>query len=140
MSIFLCYAFYKNIIVVFSEIYFVFFNGFSGQIFFSDWFTNFYNTFWSSWPMIINYILDRDVERKVSLKHPILYKAGLVDQYLNMKVFWTWVAFAFFHGVIIFWIPMLVNLFLINSVNIIHTNQTESNRIIGLLLQSHSQF
>ena len=36
ISLFICYYFYKNIILVFTELYFVFFNGFSGQVFFPD--------------------------------------------------------------------------------------------------------
>lgn len=105
----MCYAFYKNVIVVFAEIYFILFNGFSGQIYFSDWFTNFYNTFWSSWPMIINFTLDRDVDRELSIKYPILYKAGHANSYMNQKIFFQWILFAIFHGAVIFWIPMLVN-------------------------------
>jgi phospholipid-transporting ATPase len=112
LSLYTCYAFYKNVIVVFTEIYFIIFNGFSGQIYFSDWFTNFYNTFWSSWPMVINFTLDRDVEREISLKYPSLYKAGHCNKYMNPKIFWTWTAFAMFHGAILFWIPMLNNHFM----------------------------
>ena len=33
----ICYYFYKNIVLVFTEIYFSLENGFSGQIFFADW-------------------------------------------------------------------------------------------------------
>ena len=40
---FICYYFYKNIVLVFTEFYFVFFNGFSGQIFFADILPLFYN-------------------------------------------------------------------------------------------------
>jgi magnesium-transporting ATPase (P-type) len=108
----MCYAFYKNVIVVFAEIYFILFNGFSGQIYFSDWFTNFYNTFWSSWPMIINFTLDRDVERDISIKYPILYKAGHANKYMNSKIFFGWILYAIFQGAVIFWIPMLVHKFI----------------------------
>jgi hypothetical protein len=59
--------------------------------------------------MIINFTLDRDVERDISIKYPNLYKAGHVNRYLNPKVFLTWILFAAFHGAVIFWVPMLVN-------------------------------
>lgn len=36
ISWFICYYFYKNIVVVFTELWFAFFNGFSAQIFFLD--------------------------------------------------------------------------------------------------------
>ncbi len=105
-----CYAFYKNIIVVFSEIYFIALNGFSGQIFFSDWFTNFYNLLWSSWPLMINYAQDRDLDRDVAIKYPVLYTAGHRNYYMNKKTFWSWIFFALYHGAMIFWVPMLVSL------------------------------
>jgi phospholipid-transporting ATPase len=112
LSCYTCYAFYKNIIVIFTEIYFIIFNGFSGQIYFSDWFTNFYNTFWSSWPMIINYCMDRDIHRNLVMKYPFIYKAGPKSKYMNKKIFLTWILYAILHGAIIFWVPMLVNIIL----------------------------
>ena len=96
---------------MFTEIYFIFFNGFSGQIFFPDWFTNLYNTFWSCWPVVINFSQDRDVTKELSLKYPVLYKAGHNNSYFNMKVFWTSIANAVIHGMFLFWLPMLVNNF-----------------------------
>lgn len=43
-----CYYFYKNIVLVFTEIYFAFYNGFSGQIYFADWLPMLYNSLWTS--------------------------------------------------------------------------------------------
>ena len=108
LSFYTCYAFYKNIIVVFTEIYFIIFNGYSGQIYFSDWFTNFYNTFWSSWPMLINFSQDKDLNRDIIFKYPKLYTDGHKNTYMNNKIFWTWILFAMIHGFIIFWVPMVV--------------------------------
>ena len=45
----ICYYFYKNIILVFTEIYFALFNGFSGQVFFLDWLPMLYNALFTSW-------------------------------------------------------------------------------------------
>lgn len=109
ISHYTCYAFYKNIILVFTEIYFIIFNGFSGQIFFSDWLTNFYNIFWSSWPMVINYSMDKDIDRNLTLKYPFIYKAGPKSEYMNKKIFWSWIICAMLHGAVIFWIPMIVS-------------------------------
>lgn len=138
---FTCYAFYKNIIVVFTEIYFILFNGFSGQIFFSDWFTNFYNTFWSSWPCLINFALDRDLDRDIAIKYPFLYTAGHSGRFMNKKIFWTWIAFALFHGAILFWIPVLVyELLIFHRVIICQLKPMAKLRIIGGLLRFLSLF
>jgi magnesium-transporting ATPase (P-type) len=56
---FICYYFYKNVILVFCELYFAFFNGFSGQIFFADWLPMLYNVLWTSWPCIFAFVFER---------------------------------------------------------------------------------
>ena len=59
VSLFICYYFYKNCTMVFTEIFFAFFNGFSGQIFFLDWLPMLFNAVWTSWPCIVNSLLDQ---------------------------------------------------------------------------------
>lgn len=57
-----------------------------------------YNAFWTSWPCIFTYILERDVGYNISMNNPILYKAGPKKYYFNFKVFWRWMFMALFHG------------------------------------------
>ncbi len=59
VSNFILYYFYKNVILVFTEVYFAFFNGFSGQVFFADWLPMLYNVLWTSWPPLISFALDK---------------------------------------------------------------------------------
>lgn len=59
VGMFICYYFYKNVILVFCELYFAFFNGYSGQIYFADWLPMLYNVFWTSWPCIFTFIFER---------------------------------------------------------------------------------
>lgn len=54
----ICYYFYKNVILVFTELYFAFVNGFSGQIFFLDWLSTLYNAFFTSWQCLFSYLLE----------------------------------------------------------------------------------
>lgn len=61
ISNFICYYFYKNIILVFAEIYFVSFSGFSGQPFFPDFLPILYNSVWTSWPCIFAYSIESDI-------------------------------------------------------------------------------
>lgn len=49
----ICYYFYKNVVLVFTEIYFATHNGFSGQIFFADWLPMLYNAIFTSWPCLL---------------------------------------------------------------------------------------
>ena len=112
ISLLICYYFYKNIVLVFTEFYFVFFNGFSGQIFFADILPLFYNSFWTSWPCIFCYSLDRDVDDEISLNYTVLYKAGQINYYFNLKKFWVWIIMALIHGAINFSSNMFVKYFL----------------------------
>jgi phospholipid-transporting ATPase len=50
VSYMICYYFYKNMLLALCEIYFHFFNGFSGQIYFIDWLPLLYNSFFTSFP------------------------------------------------------------------------------------------
>ena len=104
VSWFICYYFYKNIVVVFTEIWFAFFNGFSGQIYFVDWLPQLYNSLWTSWPCILTFIYERDLSPESSLKYPIAYGAGQHRKYFTFKAFWKWVSLGIFHGVLCFWV------------------------------------
>ena len=55
VSFLVCFYFYKNILLAFTEIYFAMQNGFSGQIFFGDMLTTMYNAVWSSWGCLFAY-------------------------------------------------------------------------------------
>ena len=74
VSYFICFYFYKNIVLVLTEIYFAFVNNFSGQIFFADWLPLLYNSLWSSWPAIFVFAFDR-----VSLCSNIFYRTWSIS-------------------------------------------------------------
>lgn len=104
----ICYYFYKNVVLVFTEIYFAFFNGFSGQIFFADWLPMLYNVFWTSWLCLFALMFERDVDDEKSIEYPVLYRAGQIGYYFNFKNFWKWIFFAALHGALTFFIVEMV--------------------------------
>jgi phospholipid-transporting ATPase len=101
-----CYYFYKNIVLALCEIYFHLFNGFSGQIFFLDWLPLLYNSFFTSFPCLFTYCFEQDANIENSYLYPELYKAGRKHVYFNMKVFWKWIIFSIWHGLVSFFLPM----------------------------------
>lgn len=107
ISYFICYYFYKNIILVFCELYFAFENGYSGQTFFADWMPMLYNALWTSWPCVFTFIFDRDVDREMNLSNPIFFEAGHKRKYFNFTVFWVYVSKAVFHGCLCYFLPMM---------------------------------
>ena len=108
ISSFICYYFYKNIVLVFTEIYFAIYSGFSGQIFFADMLPLCYNSFYTSWPCIFSYSIERDVDHEISMNYPILYNAGQKKIYFNLKIFWVWILLSIFHGAITYFSTIYV--------------------------------
>lgn len=94
------YYFYKNIVLVFTEIYFAFYNGYSGQIYFADWLPMLYNALWTSLTCLFAYALEKDVNYEETKKNPQLYSSGQRREYFSFFIFWKWVALAAFHGII----------------------------------------
>ena len=107
VSVFICYYFYKNIVAVFTELWFAWFNGFSGQIYFADWLPQLYNALWTSWPCMGTFIFERDLDGENSLKYPVLYRAGQLGLYFTYGQFWKWVLLGIWHGLVCYWVPAL---------------------------------
>ena len=102
-----CYYFYKNIVLAFAEVYFAFFNGFSGQILFMDWLPTLYNSLFTSYACIFTFSLEQDASKENSYKYPVLYCAGQKHKYFNLRVFWKWIIFSFWHAICSFFGPMI---------------------------------
>ena len=107
ISVFICYYFYKNIVAVFTELWFAWFNGFSGQIYFADWLPQLFNALWTSWPCMGTFIFERDLDSEYSLKHPVAYRAGQRGLYFTYGQFWKWVVLGIWHGLVCYWVPVL---------------------------------
>ena len=104
---FICYYFYKNILMVVTEIFFALYNGFSGQIFFADYLGTMFNAFFTSWPCFFTFSLERDHDLKICKKFPVLYKAGQLNYYFNLKEFWKYIIYAIVHSLFAFYIPTM---------------------------------
>ena len=83
ISKFICYYFYKNIILVLINVFFSINNGFSGQIFFADALTGMYNAIFTSWPCVFTFSLEKDFELEIVKSFPILYAKKLLFQHKN---------------------------------------------------------
>ncbi|XP_078530991.1 phospholipid-transporting ATPase IC isoform X2 [Lissotriton helveticus] len=105
MCKFLRYFFYKNFAFTLVHFWYSFFNGFSAQPVYEDWFIALYNVLYSSLPVLLVGLLDQDVSDKLSLLFPRLYIPGQKDLLFNYKKFFV----SLFHGIvsslIIFFIP-----------------------------------
>lgn len=66
----ICYYFYKNVVLVFTELHFAYWNGFSGQIFFVDWLPTLYNVLFTSWLCLFAMMFERDVTPETASANP----------------------------------------------------------------------
>lgn len=111
------YFFYKNVVFTVPQIYFAYISDFSGQTVFDDWYISFYNMFFTSLPIIMRSIFEKDVdyrshknEKKDFLEEltPELYyigRRGLTFTYFN---YFIWMIYAMFHSLWIFLITYFV--------------------------------
>ncbi|XP_067279795.1 phospholipid-transporting ATPase IC [Pseudorasbora parva] len=105
MCKFLRYFFYKNFAFTLVHFWFSFFNGFSAQTAYEDWFITLYNVCYSSLPVLLVGLLDQDVNDKLSLKFPKLYLPGQLGSLFNYKNFFISLFHGIFTSLIIFFIP-----------------------------------
>jgi hypothetical protein len=82
----ICYYFYKNIILVFTEFYFAFFNGFSGQIYFADWLPMLYNAVWTSWHCLFAYLFEQVIIQVFNFSFRISVPSFLISTPLFTKL------------------------------------------------------
>lgn len=105
MCKFLKYFFYKNFAFTLVHFWYSFFNGFSAQTAYENWFITLYNVLYSSLPVLVVGVLDQDVTDKLSLRFPKLYIPGQKGSYFNFTKFFL----SLFHGIIvsmiIFFVP-----------------------------------
>ncbi|KAL8161555.1 hypothetical protein V2J09_013044 [Rumex salicifolius] len=116
------YFFYKNLTFTLTQFWFTFQAGFSGQRYYDDWFQAFYNVFFTSLPVIVLGLFDKDVSASLSKKYPQLYMDGLRNMYFKWRVVLMWAFFAVYQSLIFFY-------FVTTSGN---SPQTSSGRMLGL--------
>ncbi|XP_063815685.1 phospholipid-transporting ATPase IC-like [Pseudophryne corroboree] len=105
MCKFLGFFFYKNFAFTLVHFWYSFFNGFSAQTVYEDWFIALYNVLYTSLPVLLVGLMDQDVSDKLSLRFPRLYIPGQKDLLFNYKKFFL----SLFHGIVtslvVFFIP-----------------------------------
>ncbi|KAF6730988.1 Phospholipid-transporting ATPase IC [Oryzias melastigma] len=105
MCKFLRFFFFKNFSFTLVHFWYSFFNGYSSQTAYEDWFITLYNLAYSSLPVLLVGLLDQDVNDRLSLKFPKLYIPGQQGTLFNYKNFFISLFHGIFVSLIIFFIP-----------------------------------
>ncbi|XP_074274505.1 phospholipid-transporting ATPase 3-like [Silene latifolia] len=116
------YFFYKNLTFTLTQFWFTLQAGFSGQRYYDDWFQAFYNVFFTSLPVLMLGLFDKDVSASLSKKYPQLYMEGLKNAYFQWRVVAVWAFFSVYQSLILFY-------FVTNSGS---RPQTSSGKMFGL--------
>uniref|UniRef100_A0A8C9AJF2 Phospholipid-transporting ATPase n=1 Tax=Prolemur simus TaxID=1328070 RepID=A0A8C9AJF2_PROSS len=106
MCKFLRYFFYKNFAFTLVHFWYSFFNGYSAQTAYEDWFITLYNVLYSSLPVLLVGLLDQDVSDKLSLRFPRLYVVGQRDLLFNYRRFFVSLLHGVLTSMILFFIPL----------------------------------
>ncbi|XP_016789281.1 phospholipid-transporting ATPase IC isoform X3 [Pan troglodytes] len=106
MCKFLRYFFYKNFAFTLVHFWYSFFNGYSAQTAYEDWFITLYNVLYTSLPVLLMGLLDQDVSDKLSLRFPGLYIVGQRDLLFNYKRFFVSLLHGVLTSMILFFIPL----------------------------------
>ena len=105
------YCFYKNITLFLTQFWYTLFNLFTGQSLYDSWALSMYNMAFTSVPVIVFAVLDKDVkmERVLSKEmFPELYHDGMKNMIFNTISFWMSTSNAIFHSLLGFFIPLYV--------------------------------
>ncbi|RLN50394.1 hypothetical protein BBJ29_000922 [Phytophthora kernoviae] len=102
MSILAGYMFYKNIVMVLAQYFFMFCTGSSGEKFYGELAFQLYNICYTSLPIIVLGVLDYDVPFEVSKYFPELYLVGPRMELFNNYTFFKWICSAVYESAVIF--------------------------------------
>jgi len=106
MSNLICYMFYKNVFMSIAQFWFNFNCGFSGQKYYEEGLIQLYNLAFTSFPILLLAVYDRDVCYENVINHPQLYLDTIKNVYFRPSLFWSWMLTGIFESVIASVVPL----------------------------------
>lgn len=97
--------FFKNILYTLALFWYSVFNNFDGSYLFEFTYIIFYNLAFTSLPVIFLAVFDQDVNLKVSMLVPHLYRAGVMRTEFTEKAFWIYACDALYQSFVSFFFP-----------------------------------
>lgn len=114
------YFFYKNMILTTAQFLFLFYNGFSGQTLYDDWYISFYNLAFTSFPLIVRALFDKDIyyrywslddesiKTSMTLRnyYPHLYYIGQKNSIFSFYTSIGWIVVGIGFGALLFFVSI----------------------------------
>eukprot|EP00475_Leptophrys_vorax_P038605 TRINITY_DN6839_c0_g2_i2.p1 TRINITY_DN6839_c0_g2~~TRINITY_DN6839_c0_g2_i2.p1 ORF type:complete len:519 (-),score=110.14 TRINITY_DN6839_c0_g2_i2:55-1611(-) len=102
ICVLITYSFYKNILNSMVNIWFSFFSGFSGQLFFDPTSSSAYNLFFTAIPVMFAAVFNQDLRRGSLLSYPSVYKSSQSGSKFSLTILWFENLKAIFCSLVIF--------------------------------------
>ena len=103
ISILILYSFYKNIMFSMPGIWFAFYSGYSGTLFYDAFSGSCYNLVFTGVPVLFSAVFDRPYSKEIARLCPELYENGPQNGSFNVKIFAFWGFQGVIHSIIVFW-------------------------------------
>jgi magnesium-transporting ATPase (P-type) len=102
------YFFYKNFVFTINQLYYGFFNNFSGQTIFDDWFITFFNTTITATPLLARALFDQDLTTEdgelIQNLLPLIYAEARDNPIFTINNFFFNILRGTIHGILNFMI------------------------------------
>jgi phospholipid-transporting ATPase len=102
------YSFYKNIVLYMTQFWYIFSNAFSGEVIYESWTLSFFNVIFAVLPPFAMGIFDQFISARLLDRYPQLYQLGQKGVFFKMHSFWSWIANAFYHSLILYVASVLI--------------------------------
>ena len=119
----ICYNFYKNVLLTMPLLFYGMYSAFSGQILYNMWTYQLFNVFYTSFPVVIYAIFDKDSKFDQLEQIPEYYELGLKRKLFTWRVFWLWILEASFES----WAIILLS---VNALG--YYSSEEDGKIVGM--------
>lgn len=96
------YCFHKSMFIALFQLFFAFYNGFSGASLFDGIALASYNLFFTGLPVML-YTMDQDLDKETLLRYPHLYKETQSGSQMNIKTISYWILRTVIQAAFVFW-------------------------------------
>eukprot|EP00002_Diphylleia_rotans_P016511 TRINITY_DN3214_c0_g1_i1.p1 TRINITY_DN3214_c0_g1~~TRINITY_DN3214_c0_g1_i1.p1 ORF type:complete len:1121 (-),score=196.54 TRINITY_DN3214_c0_g1_i1:311-3673(-) len=102
MAFLIQYSYYKNCAFVVPTLMFAWFSGFTGQPLMDPYVMMLYNIFYTSLPVFLASVFERDLDKETLMNNPDLYCWVQKGHDFNEKTLFRWIVSAIWHGAVLF--------------------------------------
>ena len=102
ISTLILYSFYKNIMFSMTQIWFSFYSGFSGTLFYDAFSGSCYNLVFTALPVLFTAVFDRPYSKDIAKYCPELYENGPKNGSFNLRLFFFYSMEGVVHSILLF--------------------------------------